>query len=192
MMKQLERLEAKKLLKSKSYGMGEEKLWRLRKSDLLTQLGFAAPKGDVHEYLYSHEKKCADVMVSLVLARLLVSWDGASDQKNGFRYDRRAELMGVSDPIYLEEETGSQKPKDWVGKIEQYQKHYRETGEVFNVLFLMPSSSVDTMVKLFTERRTGKYYAATSHEDFVLDPLNALIRTSVGDFKLSNVLSNAA
>jgi hypothetical protein len=191
-MKQLERLEAKKLLKSKSYGMGEEKLWRLRKCDLLTQLGYTAPKGDVHEYLYQHEKKCGDILVSLVLARLLVSWDGSSDQKRGFRYDRRAELMGISNPIYLEQETGSQKPKDWIGKIEQYQKHFRETGEVFNVLFLMPESSANSLLRIFPGRKTGKHYAVAVHDQFVSDPLNALIRTSVGDFKLSNTVSNAA
>src|SRR5258708_3008651 len=88
-MKSLKRLKVNGLLKSKSYGLGKEKLWFLTKSKVISELGYSPPKGEIHAYKYDHEKDCAEVFVSLALSDSLLEWEGEGDQKIGLRYDRK-------------------------------------------------------------------------------------------------------
>jgi hypothetical protein len=173
-MKSLKRLERDGQLKSKSYGLAKDKLWFLVKHKAVLELGYTAPKSEIHAYKYDHEKDCADVFVSLALSDSLLEWEGEGDQKIGLRYDRK---FRVDDrQFYLEVERGTQGPEKLRAKLERYIKHYRKNGEAFNVLFtLQTEAALERVVYLFEEFKLGPSYCAVVHFELVNDPLNAQI-----------------
>jgi len=160
-MKNLKKLESEKLLKSKSYGLAKDKFWFLVKHPIITELGYAPPKSEVHTFKYEHEKDCAEVFVSLALTDRLMLWEGEGTQKKGFRHDRKFEIGEDSLPWYLEVERGNQMPQKLRVKIEQYIRHFHETKEPFHVVFtVQDEAAVEQLVYLFEEFKLGNHYSA--------------------------------
>ena len=184
--KNLQTLEKKGLLKSDSYGVMSkdvEKFWRIFTSatpefpkriqdQIIKDYGFEVTNWKVHSNMYFHEKDCSEIFVSLVLTERLNKWLGEGDQKQGFRHDRKFQFNWKW--YYLEVERGSQKKPDWQGKIISYQKLYRETKESFHVLFAMrDEESVNEMITIFEQMKCTNHYVATTISELVADPLTA-------------------
>jgi hypothetical protein len=189
-MKNLKTLENENLLKSKSYGWDKDKFWYLAKHPLNEDQGFTPPKAEIHRYKYEHEKDCGDIFVSLALTGNLLLWEGEGRAIKGFRHDRKFLLDDLD--WYLENERGTQAPTVLRGKLEQYLKHYRETKKMFHVLFVVQDEdSVKQMVYLFEEYKLPNFYWATVFDEFVFDPLQAIITSRNQSNTLSNTLSNS-
>lgn len=188
-MKNLKTLQKDNLLKSKSYGWDKDKFWYLAKHPLNEEQGFAPPKAEVHRYKYEHEKDCGDIFVSLALTGNLLLWEGEGRAIKGFRHDRKFSLDKLD--WYLENERGTQAPTVLRGKLDQYIKHYRETKEMFHVLFVVQDEdAVSQIVYLFEEYRLPNFYWACVFDQFVSDPLTAQITSRNSSNTLSNTLSN--
>jgi hypothetical protein len=187
-MKSLKRLERDNLLKSKSYGLAEEKLWSLKKNKLLVELGYIAPKSDIHKYNYDHTKRAGDIFVSLALSGSLYLWEGEGNRPD-LRWDRK---FAVDDrDFYLEVETGSQDIGKLRLKTERYLRYWEEIHEPFNVLFTVGSDAgMRKVLTLFTEYRLNNHYMVVSQSDFVSSPFTADIYTRFGINKLSNHAEN--
>jgi len=186
-MKTLKSLQGDDLLKSKSYGLGVDMLWSLRKHKISTDFGLAAPTFEVHRFKYEHEKACADVFVSLALTDELYEWEGEGDQKLGFRHDRKFTLQGA--PWYLEHEEGNHVQKILKEKLERYRSLWGETREAFGVLFTARDhDTFDLILSLFRELSLPSMYCVALHSEFVIDPLN----TEIASRSAKDLLSNHA
>jgi hypothetical protein len=193
-MKNLKKLQKDGLLKSKSYGLGHEILWGLKKSRLLDDLGFTAPRSEVHSSKYEHEKVASSIFGALALSGQLYEWQGEGDQKMGLRPDR---AFRISDPLcYLEVEMGSQKTKRLQQKLDRYIRYYhsqkgQEGFEPFYVLFAVKTEAdIDTLVELFTDNHLGNHYFAALQSDLISDALNAPVTSRFARSTLSKHLSN--
>lgn len=184
-MKQLLRLQNDNLLKSKSYGLAEEKLWSLKKNKILLDLGYVAPKADIHKYRYDHEKSCGDIFVSLALTGSLYFWEGEGNEKT-LRWDRKFAIDETKD-YYLEVETGSQDDGKLRDKLGRYVTFYRETKDPFHVLFsVKDEAAAKRMIALFGEFSLGSHYMVTVQSAFVSSPKTASVKTRFGDIKIFN------
>lgn len=182
-MKNLKGMEKSGLLKSKSYGIGKDKLWFLANHKEVKELGYIPPKAEIHAFKYDHEKDCADVFVSLAITEGLYEWQGEGDQRGGFRHDRLFRVCPCT--YYLERERGSQGPDKLRAKIERYMKHYKQSEESFNVLFTVDTEpEIERLGSLFKEFGLGNSYQIALHQEFVDDPLEALISTRFKDATL--------
>lgn len=173
-MKSLKRLETSGLLKSKSYGLGKEKLWFLVKHRVVLDLGYT-PAKEVHAFKYDHEKDCADVFVSLALSDSLLEWEG-ENYKSGLTYDRK---FRVDDrQFYLEVERGTQGNEKLRLKLERHIKYFRQKREPFNVLFTVKDeAALERVIYLLDEFKLGSAYAVVIHSEFVASPFTAQIST---------------
>ena len=188
MMKNLKTLEKESLLSSKSYGWDKDKFWSLTNHQIVKELGYSAPKFEVHRYKYEHEKGCGDIFVSLALTGQMLLWEGEGRAKKGFRHDRKFALDDTD--WYLENERGSQAPQVLRGKLDQYLKHHRETKEIFHTLFVVKDEqAVEQIVYLFDEYKLPNFYWACVFDQFVSDPLTAQITSRNSTNTLSNTLS---
>ena len=202
-MKNLKKLERDGLLKSDSYGVkmeGKEKFWRIlasvtetcpkrQQEGVLKEMGVEQTPWKIHSSLYEHEKACTDVFVSLALTGALYEWQGEGDQKAGFRHDR---LFRIGEPtVYLEMEMGNHGRETLRGKVEQYIRLYRKTGEPFNALFSFQTEpEVEEMVSVFAEYKVGSQYGAVLQSELVTDPLNARVTHRFDTVSLSKYASN--
>ena len=131
--KNLSKLQKENLLKSKSYGLGKEKLWSLKPNPINKEEGFTPPKAEVHTYKYEHERACAEVFVKFAQDEIY-GWDQHKKISKEIIPDRTVYLT-EDYPLYIEVEMGD---RDRVTqKISNYQRYYRETHEKFRVLFLV-------------------------------------------------------
>ncbi len=204
-MKNLKKLERDGLLKSKSYGLGEDsaKLWQIYTSKtatspkriqdkVLKELGFEVTNWEVHSALHKHDKVVADCFVSLAITNELLSWEGEGNQKSGFRYDAKFEISSVQEPFFLEVEISDKGDKRLLEKIENYVAYYHKTKEPFNVLFTVPHEAfLERLINLFAERKLGSQYMVAVQQEFVADALNAPITTRFDTFNLSNNIPNS-
>lgn len=191
-MKNLRTLEKDGLLKSKSYGLGQEgkhKFWSLARHPVIREFDLTPPKSEVHALKYDHEKMCADIFVALMNSGKLWAWLGEGNQKIGFRYDRGFKVDGRV--FYLEAETGSQSEDKWRGKIANYRKHYHSTHEPFNVLFIVPTEKLlERVARIFEELKTDDHYLVAVLDEFLQDPFTAQLTSRNDTFSLSNSGSN--
>lgn len=184
-MKTLKSLQNDGLLKSKSYGLGVDMLWCLRKHKLLSEFGIDYPRFEIHRFKYEHEKACGDVFVSLALTNQLFEWTGEGDQKSGFRHDRKFALQGL--PWYLEHEEGNHVQNILREKLTRYFQLWSQTHEPFGVLFTVKQpETFDLLLSLFKELHLPASYCVTLHSDFVSDPLNAELTSRNATQKTSN------
>lgn len=183
-MKNLKTLEKENLLRSKDYERGTEKFWSLAKNKEIKNLGYEPPQAEIHRFKYEHEKGCGDIFVSFILTEQVVLWEGEGRAIRGFRHDRK---FAFSETWYLENERGTQAPKILRGKLENYLHHYRETGDVFHVLFVVKDeASLVQIVSVFDEYKLPNRYWAVVFDELVSDPLNARITSRNNTATLAN------
>jgi Replication-relaxation len=190
-MKTLKALQNDGLLKSKSYGLGVDMLWCLRKHKILAELGLDYPRFEVHRFKYEHEKACGDVFVSLALSNQLYEWEGEGDQKSGFRHDRKFSMLGAT--WYLEHEEGNHVQKILREKLMRYMELWRQTRQPFGVLFTVKEANTyELLLSLFNELQIPAAYCVTLHSSFTLNPLNAEIASRTFRKTFSNHAYNQA
>jgi hypothetical protein len=142
--KNLQSLRQKDLLKYKDYGLGKDNLWALKSGAPLRlaeevlndnseyDIKLTAPKSEIHTFKYEHEKACADVFVTLVLSGKLLNWEQHKKIGKSIIPDRTADTGKMA---YIEVEMGSQnKIRE---KAEAYKQYFHETKQHFNVWFLV-------------------------------------------------------
>lgn len=180
-MKNLKKLEMEGLLSSKSYGLGKEKLWSIKRGKFARDLGYTGAKADVHSFKYEHEKGCAEVYVALLTSGLLLGWGGEGDGKIGLKYDRKFKIktsVGESPLTYLELETGSQGEAKLREKLARYEKYVGASGEAACVLFtVMTEPELERLIVLFEEFRFGRNFGAVIHAELTADPPTARVTT---------------
>ena len=136
LIKNLQSLCQKDLLRYKDYGLGKDNLWAIKPNPLIREMGLEPPRAEIHAFKYEHEKACADVFVTLYLTGKLCGWEAHKKIVNGIIPDRTAELPRS---VYLEIEMGSK--RDIKEKAEKYRQFYLskpiETREKFHVWFLV-------------------------------------------------------
>jgi hypothetical protein len=132
LIKNLQSLRQKDLLRFKDYGLGKDNLWSIKPNPLNKEFGYIPPKAEIHSFKYEHEKACADVFVTLALTNKLYAWEQHKKIGGSIIPDRTADYNGT---VYIEVEMGSQ---DKVRqKSEAYKKYFQETKEPFSVWFLV-------------------------------------------------------
>lgn len=168
----LQYLRNQNLLKSKSYGLGKDYFWSLRKHPIISELGFEPPSAEVHTFKYEHEKECAEVFVSLALTGRLHGWQAHKRISKGIIPDR---IAAFSDRKYfLEIERGTQDKIP--SKTENYRRYFRETGEEFNVLFLVKDEkTLEESVKKLERMNASGHYLVGVFSEFTEDPEKAIL-----------------
>jgi len=182
-MKNLKYLERNGVLKSKSYGLGKDILWSLKPHAVLKDLDVKPPTSEIHTFKYEHEKECADVFVSMVLAELVSDWHQHRKLSTGIIPDRTAEIDDFT--LHIENERGTQGTAKVIKKLEKYKQYWRETGEQFQVLFLVKDP--ESFTELFKTVKVP-YYSA-SLEAFI-DPLTCPIYSAYGSKTIPSILPN--
>jgi hypothetical protein len=130
--KNLQSLHQKDLLRFKDYGLGKENLWALKPHPIVKEFGYEAPKKEIHTFKYEHEKTCADVFVTLALTGRLYDWQAHRKITKDTIPDRIAQMNRT---IYIEVEMGSQ---DKIRqKADSYRRYFYEKKESFHVWFLV-------------------------------------------------------
>lgn len=130
--KNLQTLRQKDLLRYKDYGLGKDNLWALKPHPIIKEFGFAPPKAEIHSFKYEHEKACADVFVTLALTGKLYGWEAHRKIAKGIIPDRIATFDQIA---YIEVEMGSQnKIKE---KADNYRRYRISSKEEFLVWFLV-------------------------------------------------------
>jgi hypothetical protein len=130
--KNLQTLRQKELLRYKDYGLGKDNLWALQPNPLLKDFGFIPPKSEIHAFKYEHEKACADVYVTLKLTGKLTGWKQSAKLTAAIIPDRIAE---TPEPIYLEIEMGSK--YEIPQQAQNYRQYHFDTKKHFKVWFLV-------------------------------------------------------
>lgn len=182
----LQYLRAKSLLKSKSYGLSKEEgsadyLWSLRQHPIIKEMELEPPRSEVHSFKYKHERDCGEVFVSLALTGRLYGWEAHRRIAKGIIPDRHGWLENLSQ--YIERERGTQDKVE--SKTLNYMKHFRETKEPFDVLYVVNSErEVEDAVEIFYCLGCTDNYQAAVFNEFVSDPLACHITTAKRTFQL--------
>lgn len=185
MAKNLQYLRKESLLKSKSYGLGKDYFWSLRKHPIISELGYEPPRAEVHTFKYEHEKECAEVFVSLALTGKLYGWQVHKRISKGIIPDRIANLK--SSIFYFEIERGTQ--DKIVAKTENYRKYFRETNESFSVVYLVKDEkTLEDSVRKLEETGASGHYLVGVFSEFTEDPDKALLTNSYKSVSLSDLL----
>jgi hypothetical protein len=181
-------LQSDGLLKSKSYGLGEEMFWFLTKHRLVKELGFEPPKSEVHKFKYLHDKAIRDIFVSFALTDSLYDWQ--SEGFKGFYPDYRFNLGG--DDWYGEHEEGNQKAPVLLQKLQNYSLLWQNTRTPFGVLFTFKTQEeVEAMTKLFVQAGVGNSYCAALLSEVVSQSLDAPIYSKTGMTRLRDHARNS-
>lgn len=142
--KNLQSLRQKDLLRFKDYGLGKDNLWALKSGKALRlaeeainqeseeEIKITPPRAEIHSFKYEHEKTCADVFVTLLLSGKLCGWEAHKKIAEGIIPDRIAELDRLA---YIEVEMGSK--NEIREKAERYRKFYYDSRKRFEVWFLV-------------------------------------------------------
>lgn len=180
-------LRKQSLLKSKSYGLGKDYFWSLRKHPVISELGYEPPRSEVHAFKYEHERLCAEVFVSLTLTGKLYGWQLHKRISKGIISDRIARFE--SKLFYLEIERGTQ--DKIVQKTETYRKFWRETKEDFSVLFLVnDEKTLEDSVNKLEETEASSHYFVGVFAEFTDDPMNAILTSPFKSVSLQNLLKS--
>jgi hypothetical protein len=183
-MKNLKYLQKNGVLKSKSYGLGRDVLWSLKPHPILKDYDVKPPTSEIHTFKYQHEKECAEVFVSLILADAVSDWHQHKKLSTGIIPDRTVEIDDFT--LHIENERGTQGYAKVIKKLEKYKDYWRETREDFQVLFLVKDP--ESFTQLFNEVRVP--YLAAKFDDF-LEPLTCTLFTAYGSKNLPDVLPNS-
>lgn len=179
----LKELEKDGLLKSKSYGLGEEMFWFLTKHKLLREMGYEPPKSEIHKFKYQHDKAIRDVFVSLALTGTLYDWQ--TEGFKGFYPDYRFNLG--ADDWYGEHEEGNQLAPKLLKKVENYSAMWERDRVPFGVLFTFKTlEEVENMTRLFYQAGVGNNYCAALHSELVLKGLDTTIHSKSNVFEFRN------
>lgn len=132
MIKQLQTLRDENLLNSDHYKW-KETLWSLKNHPHIKTQGMTAPRHKISTYKYEHEKACAWAFVHLFLEGHLTGWELHKKLSPKIIPDRTALLEHTN--LYVEVELST---RDRVSeKLANYMNYHRQTGEKFEVLFLV-------------------------------------------------------
>lgn len=168
-------LKKQNLLKSKSYGLGKEYFWSLRRHPVIAELGFEPPRAEVHAFKYEHEKQCAEVFVSLALTEKLYDWQPHKRISKGIIPDRMARFENRT--FYFEIERGTQDKV--IQKTENYRKFWCETKEEFSALFLVKDEkALEDSVNKLEAANASDHYCVGVFLQFIDDPLNAVLTSA--------------
>lgn len=172
-------------MKSKSYGLGKDYFWSLRKHPVITELGFEPPRAEVHTFKYDHEKACAEVFVSLALTKKLYGWEAHRRISKTIIPDRTANIARRI--FYLEIERGTQ--DKIIHKTENYREFRRETNDEFRVLFLVKDEKTlaDSIRKLEAINAPGHYLVGVFSE-FTDNPMKAILTSPKSSVSLFDLL----
>jgi len=132
----------------------DERLWLIADSKVIRDLGHK-PTPPIHPLYFEHEKAIGDIFVSLAVSGHLTEWD--RDDRPSLRDDARFSID--QDTYYLEMEMGNHGADRLTEKVVRYKKYFRETGERFNVLFVMFEDANKIEHVLESERVTSHYQA---------------------------------
>lgn len=178
-------LQKQNLLKSKSYGLGKDYFWSLRKHPVISDLGYEPPRAEVHAFKYEHEKQCAEVFVSLALTEKLYDWQGHKRISKGIIPDRIANLENRT--FYLEIERGTQ--DKIVQKTENYRRFWRETKSDFYVLYLVKDEkTLEDAVRKLEAINASDHYLVGVFSEFTDEPLKAILTGTQRSVSLSELL----
>lgn len=173
-MKNLKYLQKENVLKSKSYGLGKEMLWSLKSHPVLQDLEVKPPSSEIHTFKYEHEKDCAEIFVALMLDDCVSNWIPHKKLRTGLIPDRTLIVDNLT--LHIENERGTQGSAKILKKIERYKNYWRETGDSFQVLFLVKDST-DSFTDHF--KALNVPYFVTRFDHF-LTPLNCIIYSQYG------------
>lgn len=185
-MKNLKYLQKQNVLKSKSYGLGRDVLWSLKAHPILRDYEVKPPASEIHTFKYEHEKECAEVFVSMILAGCVSEWHQHKRLGTGIIPDRTVEVDGMV--LHIENERGTQGAAKVMRKLERYRNHWRETQDEFQVLFLVKDDPKG-FTELFKEVRVP-YFAAAF--DQFLDPLECVVHSAYGFKSFPDILPSTA
>ncbi len=172
-------------MKSKSYGLGKDYFWSLKKHPVIAELGYSPPRAEVHTFKYEHEKACAEVFVSLALTKKLYGWESHKRISKTTIPDRIANLERRI--FYLEIERGTQ--DKIVHKTENYRTFFRETGEEFGVLFLVKDEkTLADSVKKLEAANASSHYLVGVFSEFTDDPLGAILTSPTSSVSLHDLV----
>jgi hypothetical protein len=163
-MKQVEQMKRESLLSFKPAKITDERFWLIADSKVVKDLGFK-PTQPIHPLYFDHEKAIGDIFVTLAVSGHLTGWD-RSDRK--LKDD--AQFNIDEDLYYLEMEMGNHGQAGLTEKVVRYKTHFRETGEQFQVLFVM-NESAETIQRVFETERTTSHYQACLLSEIVSNPL---------------------
>lgn len=167
--KALQYLKNQNLLSSKSYGLGKEYLWSLKKHPVITDLGLEAPRSAVHTFKYEHEKLCADVFVALYQTGGLHGW-GQKRISKDIIPDRIFWLH--DDRYYLEAEKGNQKDAVIQKKVSAYKRFWYDTKEDFQVRFV--TDDIKTFQMLSRALKDEPYH----YQPYLLEAIQEAVKAS--------------
>lgn len=182
-------MEKKSLLRSKHYGLGKYKLWRLNNHSVIKRLGYSPPKTDLHTNLYDHQNEIGDIFVSAALTGKLLEW---KSEVALTKYLRTDIVMRFSDlDIYVEVERGNQTKWKLKAKIENYIKYYQQTQQYFYVLFVVADDIFDDVCNLFDEMQVRQMYMLVRKTPFETDILNTPLQSRNVSHTLTQLCINA-
>lgn len=178
-------LQKQNLLKSKSYGLGKDYFWSLRKHPVIAELGYEPPRAEVHTFKYEHEKQCAESFVALALTKKLYDWQAHKRISKGIIPDRIAYLENRA--FYLEIERGTQ--DKIIQKTENYRSFWRETKSDFHVLYLVKDEkTLEDSVRKLEVANASDHYLVSVFSEFTDDPLRAILTSTQRSISLSELL----
>lgn len=194
-MKNLKTMETEGLLRSDSYGLGVEKLWRITASatpespkiktqkQILDEFG-VAETGKLSKFFYDHEVAHGWVFLAFLLSGRLKDYKRNSDPV--LKDDSWLEFGREALPYFVEIEMGEHSAKRIDEKIIRYMKRYRETKTPQHVLFVeMSEAKVEERIETFERLRTTQHYQVALYDEFISNLLTARIsnRFDVFDFQ---------
>jgi len=198
-MKQLKVMEKEGLLRSDSYGLGVEKLWRIEAYSIpgspkrnqleILKLYGVSETGRLDSYFYDHEIVHGWTFVALVLAGQLKEYKRNFDP--ALKDDARFEFGPDLWLYYLEVEMGKHSDTRLEEKIRRYMKHYRETKEQFFLLFVeLTEEKVESRLEMFERIEATQHYQVVLFSDLFKNPLKARISNIFDTFTLTEKLPN--
>lgn len=142
----------------------DERLWLIADSKVIKDLGYK-PTPPIHPLYFEHEKAIGDIFVSLMVSGHLTGWDRTD--RPDLRDD--AQFFIDEDLYYLEMEMGNHGTERLTEKVVRYKKYFRETGERFNVLFVMfeDTAKIDAVIE---SERVSSHYRSCVLSDIIARP----------------------
>jgi hypothetical protein len=118
----------------------------------------------------------------------LYDWQANRRISKGVIPDRLAKLS--SKTFYIEVERGTQ--DKIASKTENYRRYFREKGEEFYVLFLVPDEkTLESAVHSLDKINASSHYLVAMFSEFIKDPMHTIIINKFTSKTLSNTLSNS-
>jgi hypothetical protein len=136
-------------------------------------------------YSRQHEIDCAELFVSFIKTKCIDHWDvGWQNDEQVFKkfkvnYDRRVEIAGISNVIFIEVDRGTEDMEKLRRKIEKYIRLSDSTNQGMNVVFTLQDyrwanmqSRADHLIRVLQGFKRGNQFVATPYAALLADPLS--------------------